>query len=811
MTGSTPDAQVLVDYVSRALEHIERGESVDLDALCHAHPELAAEVAHALRLAPTVTGWAEGRWRRGPLAGRVLAGRYELQEQIGAGAMGTVYRAHDRELQRRVAVKLLQPHLFGGAAAEARFKREAEVLAALRHPNVVAVFDRGVTDDELRYVVLELLEGASLQAFLEQVAARVASDGWDGTRDARALAPPGMTLPEQSFARLAAAWGADLASGLEAAHRAGIVHRDVKPSNVWIAPEGRARLLDFGIAARAEDPSLTPEGGIGTPAYMAPEQLRPGHSPNPAVDVYSLCATLYHALSGRRPYDGDASRILAALSREAPPPLARVRPGLPKDLVAVIEQGMRRDPTRRYPAAQALLDDLRAFLDHRPVRARYIGPGRRTAARVARSPTVRASTALVAAVALSLAGARYYGKQVEADARAYDSVIAQLPHSLTLGTRPVIEDAGERARITGLLDRALTLAPADLDARMHRAAFRWDHGDRDGAAADARALRDVVGSTYAAALARCYAAPGDAAARPTTDANLPKPQSAADHFLAGFHALRRAEFDRADVHLAAAAEFRGARSLRLAVRLRNAANHTERRSVYRDGLRLEGEYGRPLLRTRYAVGFALLAMQRYAEAVGPLRFVADAEPTSFGCALNLGIALRRSKKFNPAARESLERALRLRPDDERAQRTYAYVLAECGDFLGAARAAQTIVEPSAREEAMGNVHRLRMSCALIDGQWDAARSAAAAAVDCFEAAQEAGVTLDHRRRGWLAQCRALATGDDISARLQLARGLASDPSDLGLRNLAEALRSEQAEDGPLMHALADLLDILRAR
>src|SRR5690606_17470339 len=248
-----------------------------VEDLARREPEVASALAEAAGVDPrSVPGLSAD-----PRAGTLLDGRYELIARLGAGAMGVVYRGLDRELGREVAIKLLDPARFADAKAEARFLQEAELLAALRHDSVVVLYDRGRSAAGELFLVMELLDGVPLTRVLEgRIAQTIAS----------AAAALGVArLAETTWVRQVARWGADLADGLAAVHRAGILHRDVKPANVFVRRDGRAVLLDFGIATRGGD--LTAAGTVlGTPWYMAPEQALGDDELTAALDVYGLCS-----------------------------------------------------------------------------------------------------------------------------------------------------------------------------------------------------------------------------------------------------------------------------------------------------------------------------------------------------------------------------------------------------------------------------------------------------------------------------------------------------------------------------------------
>ncbi len=255
-------------------------------------------------------------------------GRYRVVGQLGAGAMAQVYRAHDETLGRDVAIKVVQTAYLGPFAAEqfrARFATEARVVAGLSHPNIVAVHDIGVEDGK-PFLVMELAEGASLKQRLEQ--------GTLSCEEVRLL-------------------GAQIAGALAAAHKSGIVHRDVKPANLLQARPGLWKLADFGVA-HAPDSELTITGQfVGSPAYAAPEALSSGEM-GPACDIYGLGATMWTALVGKAPY---ADRKTGAFGAGGPPDLTAERPDVPPPLAQAISAALTIDPDGR-PTAAALLRAL---------------------------------------------------------------------------------------------------------------------------------------------------------------------------------------------------------------------------------------------------------------------------------------------------------------------------------------------------------------------------------------------------------------------------------------------------------------------
>jgi eukaryotic-like serine/threonine-protein kinase len=260
-------------------------------------------------------------------------GRYRLVRRIAAGGMGEVWEADDAVLGRRVALKMLVEELAADEQATRRFVREARATARLAHPNVARVYDFG-RDGGTPFLVMELLEG-------ETLAARLARS----------------PLPPDEAARIAAA----VADALEAAHQRGIVHRDMKPSNVMLAPDGEVKVMDFGIAAAAgETHSTTGSGLYATVAYVSPERVA-GEPATPASDVYSLGAVLYELLTGRPPFEATSPALVARAHLHQPPrPVRELAPGVPARLAQTCEAALAKDPARRPSSAAALAIRLRA-------------------------------------------------------------------------------------------------------------------------------------------------------------------------------------------------------------------------------------------------------------------------------------------------------------------------------------------------------------------------------------------------------------------------------------------------------------------
>ncbi|MFC4564088.1 serine/threonine-protein kinase [Nocardiopsis mangrovi] len=265
---------------------------------------------------------AQGPTGPGDLAGEVLSGRYELQEQVGSGGMGTVWRATDALLNRPVAVKLLHPAQMAEHTSRERFRTEGRITAGLSHPGIAQVYDYGEQDDRA-YIVMELVTGEALSSILRR------KDGLE----------LGVTLEVVGQA----------AAALAAAHARGVVHRDIKPGNLLVTEDGTVKLTDFGIARGNESVTLTQTGMVmGTAQYISPEQAS-GRPATFASDIYALGVVAYECLAGRPPFTADTPLALAlAHTREPPPPL----PGaIPSHIAEFVEGLLEKSPGDRPGSA----------------------------------------------------------------------------------------------------------------------------------------------------------------------------------------------------------------------------------------------------------------------------------------------------------------------------------------------------------------------------------------------------------------------------------------------------------------------------
>ncbi len=262
-----------------------------------------------------------------------ILNRYRVLERIGAGAMGVVYRAHDERLKRDVAVKVLAEGLLADTSGRQRFRHEAFALSRLNHPNIEIVYDFD-TQEGVDYLIIELIPGTALNEMLRQG-----------------------PLPEPQVV----GFGIQLANGLTAAHKNGVIHRDLKPGNLRVTPDGHLKILDFGLAKLAQPPAAHSEsateeqtrGAAGTLPYMAPEQLR-DEPLDGRTDIYAAGVVLYELATGRRPFDGNQALLIDAILNQQPQPPRNLNPRISLALEAVILAAMAKDRAQRFPTAEQL-------------------------------------------------------------------------------------------------------------------------------------------------------------------------------------------------------------------------------------------------------------------------------------------------------------------------------------------------------------------------------------------------------------------------------------------------------------------------
>src|SRR5882672_3004682 len=377
------------------------------------------------------------------MIGRAL-GHYRILEKIGAGGMGEVYLARDERLQRDVAIKILPAGTLADDTARRRFRKEALALSKLNHPNVATVHDFD-TADGVDFLVMEYIRGVTLSEKL--IHGR---------------------LLESEVIRI----GIQVAEGLEAGHKENVIHRDIKPGNIRVTLDGRAKLLDFGLAKvvrptseTATANSMTGTGMTGTLPYMAPEQVR-GRQVDARTDIWALGTVLYEMATGRRPFlENDAFRLgTAILESEAPSPRA-LNHRIPPELERIILKTLEKEPARRYGSAAALLSDLRR-LDETD--SRGTTPGAKTRA-------WRTGATMALAAVLALAGGGYWLR------RAGSSPVA-LPGKIMIAVLPfenLSHNPKEDYFADGLTEETIAqlgeLQPSRLGVIARTSAMRYKH------------------------------------------------------------------------------------------------------------------------------------------------------------------------------------------------------------------------------------------------------------------------------------------------------------------------------------------------
>ena len=356
----------------------------------------------------------------GELDEALSIGPYRTLRELGRGGQGVVYLAEDSRLRRMVALKVLNAASGHSSESLKRFQREAEIASNIDHPGICAVYE-AATANGMPYIAMQFIEGETLAQRLaanragvemkegsfavtwsSEVVDVVESEKGGADQESSGSTPATRRdLPEiLTFFESAA-------QALHAAHEAGIVHRDIKPGNIIVRPDGSPVILDFGLA-RADGldrMAVTQTGDVfGTPAYMSPEQLAGSALLDRRTDVYSLGVTLFECLTLQRPFDGETrAQLYHAILHEEPTNAKRLNPALPNDLLVVLQTAIERNADRRYQTAGQFADELRRVRTHEPIRARPAGPLLRLRRWSQRSPAVAAAMAVtVLALAIGL-------------------------------------------------------------------------------------------------------------------------------------------------------------------------------------------------------------------------------------------------------------------------------------------------------------------------------------------------------------------------------------------------------------------------
>jgi serine/threonine protein kinase len=485
----------------------------------HVFERLASRVPSAARVAQSPSAAAS--------AGQRL-GDFEIIREIGRGGMGIVYEARQSSLKRLVALKVLHPGFGREQRAVARFQREAEAAARLHHPNIVPVFATGVEAGAWFYA-MELIEGPSLDRVIEQLRGNPDRHRVEGERSPHELptapypsSPPvpveavdvppdanrrhGGEIPRtgEHFRRFAGLV-AQAADALQHAHARGVIHRDVKPSNLLVAHDGRLCVGDFGLAHIADEPALTQSGDlVGSPSYMSPEQAAGNRPIDHRTDIYSLGATLYELLTLRPPFAGTRrDEVLLKIIHDEPLAPRNVDRRIPRDLETICLNAMEKDPARRYQTAAEFSQDLRRFVEGLPIEARRPGNVQRACRWLRRRPAMSALTVMMV-LAAALAG--YFAHSSRSSSERLAIVELEDAVADALATAMSGDDSAAEKAIAQVAARGAESGWVPL-LRGHLA---YQRGDYDGAARHLQQAVEVLPASVSARalLAAAYVSAG---------------------------------------------------------------------------------------------------------------------------------------------------------------------------------------------------------------------------------------------------------------------------------------------------------------
>jgi serine/threonine protein kinase/Flp pilus assembly protein TadD len=553
-TTADPTLERLLDELT---DRLAAGEAVDLEDYARLYPQHADVLRRCLPAMEAMAGLGRtGSGSSGagalpadtPHAAADVLGDFRILREVGRGGMGVVYEAEQLSLRRRVALKVLPLAAVLDERHLKRFRKEAQAAGQLHHTNIVPVYAVGC-ERGVHYYAMQFIDGRPLTGLLddirdlvapdriaptrpagpgEELAYRLATGGFATTNpmpaDPQATAtyvpasgpptlplaapaaspaaepprpyPSGVGLSEgPSYVRSVARLGIQAAEALEHAHSRGVVHRDIKPANLLLDGLGNLWVTDFGLARLQDDRGLTLTGDVlGTLRYMSPEQAAGSKDLDHRTDVYSLGATLYELLALQPAVAGSGQReILRAISADEPPRLRRVNRAIPRDLETIVAKAMAKEPAKRYATARALAEDLRSFLEHRPISARRPRPIERAAKWVRRHRVVTASAACVAVASMIAMAFALLAHQGQLDKLAAQ-LAAQRADQGRLEARvdALVEEAQRRSsgfapdydRAVALLTEAIAHRPDDADLYLYRGGARHELHQHTEAIAD---------------------------------------------------------------------------------------------------------------------------------------------------------------------------------------------------------------------------------------------------------------------------------------------------------------------------------------
>ncbi len=474
----------LAEILDAYLAAQENGAAPDMDEFLACYPDLAGELQECLASLTFIR-----RARKLAVAGaphegepaRGVLGDFRILREIGKGGMGVVYEAEQLSLCRRVALKVLPFAATMNPRHLQRFHNEARAAACLHHPHIVPVYfvgcERGV-----HFYAMQFIDGQSLEGFLRRLHDTAATAATLVAAPVRnrdqlrplSVAPDAMTVVDSrakattpavpqdaAYFRQVAEWGIAAAEALEHAHSLGIVHRDIKPGNLLIDAVGRLWVTDFGLARTVNDSRLTLTGDLlGTLRYMSPEQALAKHGlVDHRTDIYSLGATLYELLTLRPAIDGlDREEVLKKIAFEEAAGARQLNRAVPVELETIVSKAMSKEPAERYATAKEMAEDLRRFLDHKPIRARRLSLLQRMRKWAQRNTAViwTAAAFLMLAAAVLAAGGLWHVLQIQAtlaEVRQREREIRQHLYAQDIMVAWQALREGEQERIRGLLDR----------------------------------------------------------------------------------------------------------------------------------------------------------------------------------------------------------------------------------------------------------------------------------------------------------------------------------------------------------------------
>ncbi len=475
LNGATSTAQeaksdvILAELVDRFIDRFHAGEWVDAREFAAEHPEHAAQLLEILPAAATMATLRRSLLRSEPLSAYFRLdsdsiGGYRILREIGRGGMGVVYEAMHVATGRKVALKVLPISSAIDPRQIERFRIEGQAAATLDHPHIVPVFEIGC-EKGIHFYAMRFVEGSSLAALVH---------------GARSGESPARMSPREA-ARLAL----QAADALAHAHGLGIVHRDIKPANLLLEPAGHLWVADFGLAHFMDGGDLTQTGDvIGTLRYLSPEQAKGRRKLDARTDVYSLGATLYELVTLHPAFDGhDRHELLRQIASEEPVPAGRLDPTIPRDLETILASAMAKEVDDRYGSATELADDLRRFLDGRPILARRPDAPTRAARWARRNKVAVASATTVLALLLvgtAIGVGLLWREQVRTRENLRVALIALDEFCLSTTGLELTRDPERTQEIQNLQLKALTIYermlrqnPGDTEAQW--AAARAEH------------------------------------------------------------------------------------------------------------------------------------------------------------------------------------------------------------------------------------------------------------------------------------------------------------------------------------------------